>query len=238
MMAALLLVFVLVIVFTISQAKASYEEEEAKLKQQNEALIEQNEAIKEYQEKVENQQEQLDKIVGVRTEIIEKLTEEFKDTDLKMTIDEETGAICFDSNLLFDYNKHNLKKSGIQFLNEFFPKYFEVILSDDIRQYVSEIIIEGHTDDKGDYLYNLELSQKRAFEVAEYCLCDDNNMFTKKQLEDIRSIVTANGKSYYGLVYKDKKQTVIDAAASRRVEVKFRLTEEEMIKEVAGLLEE
>lgn len=228
MMAALLLIFVLIISFTIIQAKATYEEKERELLKQSERIVK-------YQEKVKKQQGQLDAIVGVRKQIIQKLNKEFSHSKLNISIDSETGSICFDSSVLFDYNKYKLKNSGIKFLNQFFPKYFDVILSKDLKRYISEVIIEGHTDDQGSYLYNLDLSQKRAFAVAEYCLGDKNNMFSNKKLEAVREIVTANGRSYYELKYNSKGK--VDAEASRRVEVKFRLTEEEMIDQLSEILE-
>ena len=40
-------------------------------------------------------------------------------------------------------------------INQFLPKYCSVLLRDDYREYVSEIIIEGHTDTNGSYIYNL-----------------------------------------------------------------------------------
>ena len=234
MMAAVLLVFVLIIAFTIIQAKVTYEQKEAELKTQNEALIKQNEEILEYKDQVKEQQKQLDQVVGIRKKIVQKLNQKFSNSKLNATVDPETGSICFDSSVLFDYSKYTLKKSGKKVLNEFFPKYFDVILSNDIKQYVSEVIIEGHTDNHGSYLYNLDLSQKRAFAVSEYCL-RDSKMFSGKKLETVREMVTANGRSYYEL--KRNANGKVDANASRRVEIKFRLTEEEMIGEMSDILE-
>lgn len=243
MMAALLLVFVLIIAFTIIQAKVTYEEKETKLEQQkteleqkNKELEKQNEEIIEFKKQVKKQEKQLDMIIGVRSQVVKELEKEFEDSNLDMSIDAETGTICFDSSVLFGYNEHKLKKTGIKFLNKFFPKYFDVILKNSIRDYIAEVIIEGHTDDSGGYLYNLDLSQKRAFAVAEYCLGEKNHMFSRKKLEKVREIVTANGRSYYELKYNSKGK--VDAKASRRVEVKFRLTEEEMIQEVSNILKE
>ena len=250
MMAALLLVFVLIIVFTVAQMKETYEEKESKLEEQKIELVQQkneilkknlevekqNEKIIEYEKKVEEQQGQLDEIVGVRKEIVRQLNDEFENSNLNISIDSETGAICFDSSILFGYDQYELKSSGRKFLNEFFPKYFDVILDKKVKNYISEVIIEGHTDDKGSYLYNLNLSQKRAFAVAEYCLGENEKMFSNKELESIREIVTANGRSYYELKY-DKNGNV-DANASRRVEVKFRLTEEDMISQITDILSE
>lgn len=241
MMAALLLVFVLIIVFTISHAKVNYEEKEGELKQQSTKLAkqelkleEQNKKIKDFKKQIKNQSRQLDKVIGIRSEIVKELNKEFANSSLDISIDSETGTICFESSVLFHYNEYKLSKQGRKFLNKFFPRYFDVILKKNVREYIAEVIIEGHTDNEGSYLYNLDLSQKRAFAVAEFCLGDNNNMFSKQELEKVREIVTANGRSFYELKYNSKGK--VDAEASRRVEVKFRLTEDEMIDEISSLL--
>lgn len=220
MMAALLLVFVLIITFTMLQAKEQYE---AKEKQ-----------IMEQQGIMEQQQEQLDKLVGVRSELIEALKNEFDGTNLKVSVDSKTGAIAFDSNVLFDYNKYELKPSGRIFLKEFLPRYFSVLLKPEFRDYISEIIIEGHTDTDGEYLANLELSQKRALAVASYCLSDKNAVLLKSELETLRKIVTANGRSFCNPVLNDDGS--VNMARSRRVEFKFRLQDENMIEEMIRLM--
>lgn len=247
MMAALLLVFVLIIAtakFSYDRTLSQNEEMRQNLEQQlaeneefKKKLIEQEELLKVQREKMEEQQQQIDQIIGVRTEIIERLKKKFSGTDMAISVDPETGAISFDAGVLFDFNKHALKDSGIAFLNKFFPMYFETILGDDFRDYIAEVIIEGHTDDAGSYLYNLQLSQSRAFAVAEYCLGENNKMFSGDQLKRIRKLVTANGRSNNDLIYKADNKTV-DRDASRRVEIKFRLTEEEMIQQMSQILEE
>ena len=112
-------------------------------------------------------------------------------------------------------------------INQFLPKYCSVLLSDDYREYVSEIIIEEHTDTNGSYIYNLELSQHRAFSVAKYCLTESNGIISSGQEDQLRIVLTANGKSYSNPVYK--KDGTVDMAASRRVEIKFRLQDDEMM---------
>lgn len=253
MMAALLLVFVLIIAVSVTQAKASYEKKEAervaaeieargaKIEAQ-EAKMAAREQQKKYEElvseqevKIEKQQSELDAVLKVKEDIIEKLQAEFKNSNSNLSIDPETGTIRFDSSILFEVNKSNLTQDGISFLNEFFPKYFGVILSDDIRNNISEVIIEGHCDNDGTYLHNLELSQNRAFAVAEYCLGEKSNMFTGEDLEKIRELVTANGRSYYGLIINEDGE--VDKEQSRRVEVKFRLTEDEMMERMQEILD-
>lgn len=234
MMAALLLVFVLIIMFVMTRQKQSYSEMLESLSILEEDIEAREAENDQYRKKVAEQQALVDEIYGIREDAIVKLKDVFKDSGLNLVIDPETGTISFDSSVLFDYNKYQLKQEGRAFLDEFFPLYFEAILSEELVEYVAEVIIEGHTDMNGSYLYNLDLSQKRAFSVAEYCLAE-GKMFADDELDLVREIVTANGRSYCDPVYDTEGQ--VDDDASRRVEVKFRLTEEDMMKEIQNALE-
>jgi len=285
MMAGLLLVFVLIIAFTMLHAKMQYDEKQTELigkeqellvqadelekerdivaeqkttlDEQAEMLNAQEEALAEQGEKIaiqeetlreqhellnkleaimSEQQQKLDDIIGVRAELVEDLSREFSDSDLKVSVDETTGAITFDSSILFDYNKSVLKPSGKEFLAEFLPRYVDVLLSPKYKDNISEILIEGHTDTEGSYLVNLSLSQKRALAVAEYCLSEKNGILTDRQLEEMRNLVSASGRSYSDPVYDEDGE--IDMAASRRVEFLFRLKDEEMVREMIEILSE
>lgn len=228
MMAALLLMFVLIMAFTLAQSLTTYEEK-VRIQEEQSALLAQQ------QTQLDEQQRQLDELVGVKTDIIAALGMAFQGSDLKLNIDGQTGAISLDSDLLFSYDSAQLSEEGMAFLRDFFPRYIAVLLSDTYRPYVSEIIIEGHTDTDGDYMYNLDLSQKRAYSVAEYSLNPDNHVLSPAELQELRQIMTANGKSYSNPVYTADGQ--VDAAQSRRVEIKFRLQDEEMIRQMQEILE-
>lgn len=227
MMAALLLMFVLIISFTMLQAKALFEEKEKE-------LIEQQKIVEVQQEVMEQQQEQLDKIIGVRSELIEALKDEFDGTDLKVSVDSQTGAITLDSSILFDTDRYDLKITGHDFLEQFLPRYLNVLLKPNFKEYISEIIIEGHTDIQGTYLYNLQLSQQRALAVASFCLRDDNGILTIEETQALREIVTANGRAFSDPIYND--DNTVNMSASRRVEFKFRLKDEDMVAEMVNIL--
>ena len=233
---------------TVAQQKSRLDEQAKMLNAQEEALAEQGEKIA-IQEKtlreqhellnklealMSEQQQKLDNIIGVRTELVEELRNEFENSDLHVAVDEKTGAITFDANILFDYNKASLTASGKDFLAEFLPRYVDVLLSPKYKDYISEILIEGHTDTEGNYLFNMELSQKRALSVAEYCLGDKSNILTDDQLEELRSVISATGRSYSNPVYDEAGN--VDMEASRRVEFLFRLKDEEMIREMIEIL--
>ena len=55
-------------------------------------------------------------------------------------------------------------------------------------------------------------------------------------MEELRVLLTANGRSWSAPVYA--AGGIVDKQASRRVEIKFRLKDEEMMKQIAEMLEE
>ncbi len=209
-------------------------EQGEKIAIQEKTLREQHELLNKLEALMSEQQQKLDNIIGVRTELIEDLKNEFSNSDLHVAVDEKTGAITFDASILFDYNKSTLTPKGKEFLSEFLPRYVDVLLSPKYKDYISEILIEGHTDTEGDYLFNMELSQKRALSVAEYCLGDRSKVITEEQLEELRSVISATGRSYSNPVYDENGE--VDMEASRRVEFLFRLKDEEMIREMIEIL--
>ena len=204
------------------------------LTEQEDLLNRQSALLEELQKVMDSQQEKLDRIIGVRSELIEELKAEFDDSSLQISVDEQTGAITMDSSILFEYNDDELKESGAAFLAEFLPRYASILLSPEYSEYVSEIIIEGHTDTTGNYLFNLDLSQKRAYSVAAYCMSEENAILQPDQREALRSVISTSGKSFSDPIYKADGS--VDMEASRRVEILFRLKDEEMIREMIDIL--
>ena len=99
--------------------------------------------------------------------------------------------------------------------------------NDEIRENLDTIIIEGHTDSDGSYLFNLELSQLRAFSVMEFIASWNEDERLKKYL-------LASGRSFMSPVVKDG---VEDKDASRRIEIKFVLSNKNTINEIQKILE-
>ena len=272
MMAALLLIFILIIAITLAiykqkqtdlevtqqqlsstQADLAMSEEElknymaqlddanTKVSMTQEELQAAYNAIAAKQEEVDATQEelratksQLQDIVGVRTDIIRALQESLDGSS--MTVDAQNGSITFSSDVLFRYNSAVLTESSKNTLREVIPTYLSVLLQADYRPYIAEIIVEGHTDTEGGYASNMELSFARANAVATFCQNSKNGL-TDDQITALQNVLTVNGRSYSSPVYKEGTSEV-DMAASRRVEIKFRLKEDEMIEKINEVLNE
>src|SRR5699024_12432952 len=106
---------------------------------------------------IEEMKKTIVQIMCVRAHIVEELSDELDDLTHGIEVDEKTCAIIFDSEILFAYDDDALKEDSFTFLDEFVPKYLDVLLESEYEDYIAEIIIEGHTDRDGDFLYNLEL---------------------------------------------------------------------------------
>ena len=215
---------------------AQLEERETAFDAQSVELEEARLQIALAQQNLDAQQAQIDNLIGVRSRIIEDLRDEMRSANLDTVVDRQTGAITFTSSVLFDYNSSDLKDSGKAWLDSFLPVYVHTLLSEENQDYVAEIIIEGHADMSGDYLSNLNLSQQRALSVVSYFLSDTFYGLTAQEKEQLRSIVTANGRSWVDPVYNE--DGTVNMEASRRVEFKFRLKDAEMIAEMSSILEQ
>lgn len=163
---------------------------------------------------------------GMKVKVISLLKKSLG-SDIK--IDAQSGKIILSSNVLFEQGKSQLKPEAKKALKKAVYNYFNTILeNDDINKHIDKIIIEGHTNSVGSFLYNLNLSQKRAFAVMDFIFAQD---FKRK--DKLRHLVISSGRSYLDPVYKNN---IEDKEASRRIEIKFSLKNEEAIKEIEAIL--
>ena len=119
-------------------------------------------------------------------------------------------------------------------MKDLIPRYLDVLMQDQYSDYIAEIIIEGHTDTNGGYQHNMQLSAGRAQSVAKFCMDTDNGL-SEEEVEKLQSVLTVNGRASSDPIYV-AGSTEVDMAASRRVEIKFRLKEDEMIQRIAEVL--
>lgn len=152
--------------------------------------------------------------------IFNALQEEFKE-DLKKweaEIDKKDLTFTFKSpDTLFDRGDDNLKEKYIKILDDFFPRYLEIILK--FEASIDEVRIEGHTSSIWNnystqdeaYFNNMKLSQGRTRSVLEYTYNLKESMSHKLW---IKKHIAAVGFSSSKIVVKEGKE---DLGASRRV---------------------
>jgi chemotaxis protein MotB len=220
----------------LAQKEAEVDEKNTLLTQKESELENSQTALDEANALMASQQERIDKIIGVKADLIEDLNDEFKANQINVQIDTQTGAILLDSSVLFEFSESDLTDPGQMILDDILPVYCSVLLSKDYVDYVGEIIIEGYTDSVGDFASNLSLSQNRAYAVAEYLLSNMDSFLSEEERNTLLSKITANGRSSSNPILNEDGTE--NAEASRRVEVKFRLKDEEMLTELQNLIEE
>ncbi len=220
---------------SLAQLQQAYDQAALTQEELNNAYLE----IENARQELTTTKQELQDIVGIRTDIIGALQSAFSNSTMK--VDAQTGSITFSSDVLFRYNSSLLTADSRDTLQNVIPTYLDVLLQDQFRDYIAEIIIEGHTDTDGGYQSNMELSYERAKAVADFCL-DKRNGLSETEIEQLQKILTVNGKSWSNPIYqKDafgNSTDEVDMPASRRVEIKFRLKEDEMIEKMAGIMEQ
>lgn len=173
----------------------------------------------------------------LQSELYVDLSVEFKDDLNKWNavIDRKGMSIRFqEPDVLFDVGASEIKQEFRDILDDFFPRYLKILMSDKYKDNIEEIRIEGHTstewsinvDEDMSYIYNMKLSQDRTREVLVYCLSlldDERKGWTKYRL-------TSNGLSS-SRILKDKNGDE-DKVLSRRVEFKVRTNSVEVINKI------
>lgn len=171
----------------------------------------------------------------LQSDLYDDLNAAFEDKldDWGAEIDRQTLAVKFLSpDILFEQNRSEIRPRFQEILNEFFPKYIEILSSPKYREDIEEIRIEGHTSSEASglnveqaYYYNMRLSQDRTRSVLYFVL----SLNALQDKEWVRKHLTANGLSSSKLVLTSG---VEDKMRSRRVEFRVRTNAEKRIVKI------
>ncbi len=198
-----------------------------------------------YMQDVQNNQSVLTEYIEIKTKLHDKLVREFAADTVKwqMSIGKDLTMKFKNPTVLFAEGSAELSDNFKQILDEFLPKYFDILLKDSLRSRIKEIRIEGHTDTKGmpskdpdPYIANVILSQERALSVLRYY----RNMPKFKEMEwmdkhTLEFWLTANGLSYGKALdddvnYEYYSHKPINPTLSRRVEFRIVTTGDEVLE--------
>ncbi|WP_257906292.1 OmpA domain-containing protein [Campylobacter lari] len=190
-----------------------------------ERLNKKDEEIKELERNFDEAKSKIKELGLIKENTIKNLQAKF---DTNITLDSNTGAIVLPSEVLFDTNSFTLKVQAKENLKTILTQYFDNILKDEnILNSIENIVIEGHTDSAGSYIYNLDLSQKRAYAVMSFI----HSFYKDPRLQ---KLLMASGRSYSDVIMKDGKE---DKEASRRIEIKFNINTNNALEKVEKYLD-
>ena len=174
----------------------------------------------------------------LQNELYNDINKEFKE-DLKRwnaIIDKTSLSVRFKApEILFSDGSADIKNDFKLILNDFFPRFTEILYSEKYKNEIEEIRIEGHTSSKWQlntpenvaYIKNMELSQSRTKNVLNYILLIETD---KRRNEWLKNNVTANGLSSSKLIYDEKGNE--DEELSRRVEFRVKTNAEKRIAKI------
>ncbi len=218
---------VLVLSQRLSDANNSLKLSDKKLLTMLQALEEKETQYDRLVQKLQDKKAQIKGLTGIKIKVIAELKQSLGE---HVQIDTTSGSLRLSSNILFSKGSATLKESSKKELKKLFINYIGALMSNPtIKEHIDRIVIEGHTDSDGTYLYNLNLSQKRAYAVMNYLLTLD---FTKEKR--LKPLLVASGRSYQDVITKDG---VEDKSASRRIEIKFTLKNDDAMHEIEKILD-
>lgn len=198
-----------------------------------------------YMIQVNENQTVLTDYVETKNHLHDKLVKEFEGDTAKwqMQVGKDLSMKFNNPQVLFATGSYQLTPAFCNILDEFIPRYLNILLNDSLSNRIQEIRIEGHTDNvpapqfgQDPFMANIKLSQLRSYSVLEYI----KNMpfyqnYTDEQRKKLEFWFTSNGLSYAKSVDSNGEYTAIsgnpiDKDKSRRVEFRIVTTGEEVLE--------
>ena len=198
-----------------------------------------------YISRVQQNQTVLTDYVETKNQLHQKLVKEFEGDTLnwQMAIGKDLSMKFKEPTVLFATGSYELTPRFKEILDEFLPRYFNILLNDSLKSNIQEIRIEGHTDDvpiprydPDPYIANVVLSQQRALRVLRYLRSMPSyQKYTQEERNLLEYWFTANGLSYGKAVdhngeYILKSGKPIDKDMSRRVEFRIVTSGDEVLE--------
>lgn len=206
-----------------------------------------------FMRKVKEEQVQVNNIVesfketkiALYQELKKEFETDFRSTNWNAEIDEDLSIRFLNEEVLFGYDESTLKEDFKELLNNFWPRYLKILLKDKYQKKILEVRIEGHTDSKGSFMYNVGLSQRRTKEVLNYVLYGSHSEFLKLNQNEksfVKFWLVANGYSSGRTLDEDGNFTMNshnqeNRQKSRRVEFRIVTKSDEVLNQIKDLIE-
>ncbi len=180
-------------------------------------------------------QSQLEALVGVRTRIIKALSETSRRNKSSATVDPTNGSIMLESDVLFAYGSGGAHRRGKRRTSISSAGVICRCSCPPTTRNTSPRSTSRATRTPRTPTSRSSGSPRTALTRRRVCARRELPLPDHGAEEPLRELLTANGRSYSDPVYDANGQ--VDAAASRRVAFKFRLTDEQMIEQMQSILE-
>jgi len=173
-----------------------------------------------------------------RDQVIERLRRKFDAIKNKIEIKpDETDPLTLliivrEELMQFEENSANLREIGKKFLQGFAPTLMGALCAQDLRDKVDALIIEGHTNSRGEENLNIPLSTRRATEVTLYSL---GLLREENEIECFLKLASSNGRGQRDPI---RLNGVEDPEKSKRVEFKVRVRSIEQRERLRELQEQ
>lgn len=131
-------------------------------------------------------------------------------------VDHERAVIDFGDRARFDTSSFSLNPDQERLLREFVPEVLAIARDKGGRRWLKRIVVEGFTDRRGSYLYNLNLSLERSQRVLCALMAPPiagEQPMSRQELEEIRRLFLVGGYS------SNSAKESLDA--SRRIELRL-----------------
>ena len=134
-----------------------------------------------------------------------------------VTYDSDRNVIDFGDRARFDYKSSNLNElQSIELRNFVSDVVLNVMKMEAAEEWLKRIVVEGFTDKRGTYLYNLNLSLERSQRVICALLADSDNdasNLSQSAKEQVRDLFFVGGYSFNSAKSSDEE--------SRRIELRL-----------------
>lgn len=130
-------------------------------------------------------------------------------------VDQQNFRIDLGKEVRFDSGSFTISATAGQFLRSYIPVLIRAKETPEGKRWIRSVVVEGFTDDQGDYLPNLQLSLNRSRSVVCSLFQGDGtpDALSPNQLRKVQELFLVGGYSFNSI----KK----DRAESRRVEFKI-----------------
>jgi outer membrane protein OmpA-like peptidoglycan-associated protein len=133
-----------------------------------------------------------------------------------VTVDRKRQVIDFGDHARFDTGSYQITRDQEKLLRAFVPTVLDIARDDLGKRVLKQIVVEGYTDQRGTYLYNLNLSMQRSQQVL-CALLDkpgsDERPLENREKEEVRELFLVGGFSF-----NSSKPTLEE---SRRIELRL-----------------